>query len=312
MIPARVSKPIPVILDTDIGADIDDTWALAMMLKCPELDVKLVVADSGDTIYRAKLIARMLETAGRTDVTVGVGLPLRDHPKRRRQAMWIGGYELASYPGKVERDGVGAIIQTIMASPRPVTLIGIGPAPNLGAALDRQPAIARNTRFVGMYGSVCKGYNNSDTPCAECNVKGYTSELQKVFAAPWDITITPLDSCGVVQLKGDKYAKVAAAAESDPVIAALLENYGYWAQTYLGRETPAKSSILFDCVAVYLAFDDALLRMEDLPIRITDNGMTVIDPQARTVHVATGWRDYKGFEDLLVGRLLSPTISRRR
>jgi inosine-uridine nucleoside N-ribohydrolase len=312
MIPARVNKPIPVILDTDIGADIDDTWALAMMLKCPELDVKLVVADSGDTIYRAKLIARMLEVAGRTDVTVGVGLPLRENPKRRRQAMWIAGYELASYPGKVDRDGVGAIIQTIMASPRPVTLIGIGPAPNLGAALDRQPAIARNARFVGMYGSVRKGYNNSDTPCAECNVKGYTSELQKVFAAPWDITIAPLDSCGVVQLKGDKYATVAAAAESDPVIAALLENYGYWAQTYLGRETPAKSSILFDCVAIYLAFDDALLRMEDLPIRITDDGMTVIDPRARTVHVGTGWKDYEGFEDLLVDRLLSPTISPRR
>jgi hypothetical protein len=40
---------IPVILDTDIGTDIDDTWALAMLLKSPELDAKLVVSDSGDT-----------------------------------------------------------------------------------------------------------------------------------------------------------------------------------------------------------------------------------------------------------------------
>jgi len=28
---------IPVILDTDIGSDIDDTWALAMLLESPEL-----------------------------------------------------------------------------------------------------------------------------------------------------------------------------------------------------------------------------------------------------------------------------------
>ena len=35
---------VPVILDTDIGGDIDDTWALAMLLKSPELDLKLVYA----------------------------------------------------------------------------------------------------------------------------------------------------------------------------------------------------------------------------------------------------------------------------
>ena len=36
-------KKIPVILDTDIGDDIDDTWALALLLRCPELDPRLVV-----------------------------------------------------------------------------------------------------------------------------------------------------------------------------------------------------------------------------------------------------------------------------
>ena len=70
---------IPVILDTDIGGDIDDTWALAMMLKSPELDVKLVVTDTGNTTYRAKIAAKMLEIAGRTDVPVGVGLHLDDN-----------------------------------------------------------------------------------------------------------------------------------------------------------------------------------------------------------------------------------------
>ena len=48
---------IPVILDTDIGGDIDDTWALVMMLKSPELDVKLVTTDTGNTTYRAKVAA---------------------------------------------------------------------------------------------------------------------------------------------------------------------------------------------------------------------------------------------------------------
>ena len=37
-----MKKPVPVILDTDIGSDLDDTWALAMALKSPEIDLKLV------------------------------------------------------------------------------------------------------------------------------------------------------------------------------------------------------------------------------------------------------------------------------
>lgn len=42
---------MPVILDTDIGGDIDHTWALAMLPRCPELDVRLVVSDTGNTRY---------------------------------------------------------------------------------------------------------------------------------------------------------------------------------------------------------------------------------------------------------------------
>jgi len=69
-------KKIPVILDTDIGFDIDDLWALVMILKSPELDIKLITTDTGDTYYRAKLVAKTLEIANRTDIPIGVGIPL--------------------------------------------------------------------------------------------------------------------------------------------------------------------------------------------------------------------------------------------
>jgi len=56
----QITPRIPVILDTDIGTDIDDTWALAMLLRCPELDVRLILSDTGNTEYRARIIARLL------------------------------------------------------------------------------------------------------------------------------------------------------------------------------------------------------------------------------------------------------------
>jgi inosine-uridine nucleoside N-ribohydrolase len=153
---AAAVKRIPVILDTDIGDDIDDTWALGLALRSPELDVRLVVGDQGKSDYRARLIAKFLETAGRTDVAVGVGLEsnaMGDGP----QSPWIEGYRLRDYPGTVRRDGVQAIIDTIMQSDEPVTLIAVGPLPNIAEALKREPAIAQRARFVGMHGSVRLG-----------------------------------------------------------------------------------------------------------------------------------------------------------
>ena len=70
---------IPVIFDTDIGGDIDDTWALRLLLKSPEFDIKLILSDYPKhpayqkTTFRAKVIAKTLETAGRTDIPVGLG-----------------------------------------------------------------------------------------------------------------------------------------------------------------------------------------------------------------------------------------------
>src|SRR5580704_7918673 len=70
---APQAGPTPVILDTDIGDDIDDTWALGLLLQSPELDLKLVVGDYGKVEYRAKLLAKFLQRAGRGDVAVGLG-----------------------------------------------------------------------------------------------------------------------------------------------------------------------------------------------------------------------------------------------
>jgi len=299
---ANSHQRIPVILDTDIGTDIDDTWALAFMLRSPELDVKLVVTDTGDTTRRAGIVARMLEIGGRTDVPVGVGIHLEAAPLP--QAAWVEGYDLARYPGRVYEDGVGAIVETIMRSPEPVTLVCIGPLPNISAALAREPEIARRARFVGMHGSIRRGYGGSETVSAEYNVAHFPLACRKAFAAPWDVTITPLDTCGLVRLEGEKYRAVRDCQA--PLVQAVLENYRVWASNCAwsqGVDTETQSSVLFDPVAVYLAFSEELLAMERLGIRVTDDGYTVVDDTARAINCAMEWKDLPAFEDLLVQRL---------
>jgi hypothetical protein len=72
---AQSGKPELVLLDTDIGDDIDDAFALALVLQSPELKLLGVSTTWGDTPLRARLVRRMLKEADRPDIPVAEGQP---------------------------------------------------------------------------------------------------------------------------------------------------------------------------------------------------------------------------------------------
>jgi len=306
---AATATRIPVIFDTDIGTDIDDTWALTQLLRSPELDLKLVLTDTGDTHYRAMLAAKLLEAAGRTDVPVGIGQNRGMSDTVRNQLPWLAGYNLEKYPGRVYQDGVGALIELIMKSPEPVTIIAVGAVPNLALALQREPRIAAKCRFVGMHGSIDVGYGGSSTPAAEANVKDDPAGLRAVLSAPWrDILLTPLDTCGVVQLTGDDYHAIWSAT-GDPSLRALIENYCVFAPrvTWMKCDFFAtRSTTLFDCVAVYLATSESLVEVETVSFDITDDGYTRRSATGPfKARCALRWKNLPAFEAYLTKRLLT-------
>ncbi len=313
-LPAAAASPIknpariPVILDTDIGTDIDDTWALAMVLRSPELDLKFVLTDSADTKYRAAVAAKFLQAAGRGDVPVGIGFNQGSMPESdKNQAPWLVGYDMAKYPGKIHEDGIAAMIDVINRSTEPITIIAIGPVPNLALALQKDPGIAAKCRFVGMHGSFAKGYGDGP-PSAESNVKVDPAALRKVLSAPWrDILLTPLDTCGLVSLDGSRYHAIWCAT-ADPVLRPLLESYCIFAPRVTWMRCDfftTRSTTLFDCVAVYLAYAESLVETETVSFEITDDGFT--RPSAHgplKARVALRWKNLAAFEDHLTARLL--------
>lgn len=288
-------EKIPVILDTDISSDIDDTWALAMMLNSPELDIKLIVTTSGNTANKAQIVAKFLDIMGCTDIPVGIGIKALDAIEK--QGRWAEDYDLDTYPGVVYQDGVSAMVDKIMASDEQVTLISIGPVTNIAKALEQEPKIIEKAMFVGMQGWIYTGYSGFNSRSAEWNVWCDIKACQKVFKAPWDITITPLDTCAKVQLKGDKYQKVRNT--KTPIIETLMKNYDIFA----GGECTLSSTILYDTAAIYLALSEELFNMEDLNIKVNDSGYTVIDKAGKKIRCATSWKDLAAYEDFLVERL---------
>ena len=70
-----------------------------------------MVGDAGQASYRARVLARFLERAGRSDVPVGVGLDIE--PRGEAPGCLGQGLEVQSYPGKVYSDGVQALIEPL-------------------------------------------------------------------------------------------------------------------------------------------------------------------------------------------------------
>jgi inosine-uridine nucleoside N-ribohydrolase len=295
-------KPVPVIFDTDIGSDFDDMWALVMLLNSPELDVKLITTSTGDVAYRAKVVAKVLEIAGRTDIPIGIGSSKAKGDVGFRQYQWVDGYDLAKYPGKIYQNGAMAMVETIKNSKQKIKLICVGPTPTIEAALEIDPDIAKNAEFFGMQGSI------SNTKINEYNVARWIPGMKKILAADWNKTITPLDTCGDIILDGERYKKIQN--RNSKLTDAIMEAYRQWykAQNWIdpNKINPAiSSSILYDTVAIYLALNGDLLQIDEMPLVINDTGGTIVNQnEGRPVMVAIKWKNKQAFLDLLLERIL--------
>lgn len=303
--------PIPVILDTDLGDDIDDTWALAQVLGSPALDLRLIVTASDNTPEKTRLVAKMLEAWGRTDIPLATGKQTSDNPTNQRA--WLGDYDLAGYAGTVHADGVQALIDTVLGGVE--TICVIGPQTNLAEALKRNPEVGTRARIFAMAGSVHVGYGGKAEPDPEWNVFRDVEAARAVFAAPWPITMAPLDTCGTLTLSGEQHARVRASGH--PLARVVLENYALW--TNRKHYAQDATSVLFDTLAVQLIHDESQVEMEEVRLRIDDRGATVPDPAGRPVRCALTWKDMAGFEAALIaavttggGREFAPPVAYRQ
>ncbi|MGC1619525.1 MAG: nucleoside hydrolase, partial [Candidatus Acidiferrum sp.] len=124
-----------VIIDTDIGDDIDDAFAIALALKSPELEILGISTTFGDTEARAKIVDRILGEVGRTDIPVLAGTPTQtSNPMTQRLYGEGGHFAKSSHPNSVD-----FILDQIRRYPGQITLIAIGPLMNVGAIIDKDP-----------------------------------------------------------------------------------------------------------------------------------------------------------------------------
>ncbi|GAC1662229.1 MAG: nucleoside hydrolase [Candidatus Acidiferrum sp.] len=257
-----------VIIDTDIGDDIDDALAVGLALNSPELEVIGITSAWGDTKLRARLLDRLLRETDHGDIPVAIGI---ERHKEKEAAFSQAAWALRE-PAKPHQDAVDFLLQQIKKYPGEITLIAIGPETNLGAAIARDPATFRKLkRIVIMGGSVRLGYDDrapllSQPPVPEYNVVMDVPAAQAVFRSGIPLYIMPLDS---TQLKLEERERQMIFTRSRPLTDAMTLLYHLWS-----RETKQVTPTMFDAVAVAYAIDPQQCPTTPLHLEIDAEGFT--------------------------------------
>jgi inosine-uridine nucleoside N-ribohydrolase len=252
-------RPIPIVLDTDIGGDIDDAFALALILESPELDLRGVTTVSGDTRARARLAAKMLWEAGRGKVPVAAGEP--GGKLSIQQARWAEGF---TSPSLLSESAVDLLKAEIDRQHGEVTVVAIGPLTNVATLLKKYPAEQKKIkRIVLMGGSIARGYYPGSGPTAEYNIAADAGAAQTVFSSGIPILMAPLDV--TARLQFDEPHRQRLFALHTPMADALRALYILWNQP-----TPT----LHDPMAVALLIKPTLCQSRPLAIEIDARGMT--------------------------------------
>ena len=285
---AAASAKIPILLDTDIGTDIDDAFALALIVRSPELQLLGLTTVSGDTEARARLAAKLLWESGFRRVPVVAGEPGKPLPIA--QARWAKGFKS---PQQQSGNAADFLDATLRRQAGKTTIVAIGPLSNIAALLQKDPAVAKKIdQIVMMGGSIYHGYDESKTPVAEYNIASDPAGAQTVFRSGVHIMMAPLDVTAMLHLNAAGRHHVFT--NLSPMTDALAILYNLW-----NRLTPT----LFDPMAVAMLIDPSLCKTRPLSVQVDAKGFTRIadsQPPNATVALET---DPTKFFDFYLGRV---------
>ncbi len=256
-----------ILLDTDIGDDIDDAFALALALKSPEIELVGITTAWGDTQLRARLAQRFLQENGALAIPIAAGIPTKSIANFS-QAKWAEAG--APFNGKTEV--VNFLLEQARNHPGEITLVAIGPLTNIGAAIDRDAVEFRNfRRVVLMGGSIRKGYGDigyapDRGPQPEYNISSDVAAAQKLLASGVPIFMIPLDSNQPMLAEVKRNILSSAGTPMTNALAAL---YYQWAAA---NRTPTPT--LFDVMAMAYVIQPELCPVTEIHIRVDEKGFT--------------------------------------
>ncbi len=290
-----------IIFDCDVGGDVDDAYAIALLLTSPEFDILGIVMDSGDTPRRAQVACRLLYETGREEIPVIVGRKTWDNYDN--QFHWAEGFDkLKPSPG----NAADFILKNLRKYPGEIILFTVGPVSNIADILKKDPqALKLTKRVVSMFGSFYMGYDGGAKTDAEWNVKADIAASQIFVNCGADLTFAGLDITTFVRFNQQQLLKILM--RQSPLTNALSGLYQLWQYESYAQLEPT----LFDVVVVGMVLWPELFKTKEVHVAVTDSGFTEILPHKKA-NIKIGVTIQKDeFVQRVIDRLIKQNLGRK-
>lgn len=278
-----------IILDCDPG--MDDSMAIVMAVKSPELDVQAITTVNGNypvdvTSTNARKVLELLEETG-IPVARGMAEPIIRKSPSDPFTHGTDGQAEAFLPEPTmklsELDAVDLMIDIVKKNPGEITLISTGPMSNLAMAMKKAPEIKEMIHQIvaisGAFGLNDYAFVNAtgDTPQSEWNVYVDPEAAKIVYESGVKLVALGLDVATYFDVdfsSGD----IKKLGQSDKKEAAFLLK----AIQFVNKRGFDAYCTVIDCMAVAYVIDPTLVETMDAHVGVEAKdgltlGMTVID-----------------------------------
>src|SRR5262245_50317705 len=135
-----MAETVPLLLDTDIGSDIDDAVALSYLLRQPRCELLGITTVTANTAHRAALAEVLCSMAGRkVTIHAGATQPLLIGTDQREVPHYEAIGDRPRRKDYAANTAVEFLRRTIRTRPHEITLLGIGPMSNLALLFATDP-----------------------------------------------------------------------------------------------------------------------------------------------------------------------------
>jgi inosine-uridine nucleoside N-ribohydrolase len=235
-----LDKPtaVRILIDTDIGGDVDDALAVALAIHSPELDIKGISLVYEANEWRKGVLDNMLTVYNRTDIPVAVGA------EKPLIGLWNG-----KKPQNPAENKAAEFIIGLCDEDPGLVIAAIGPLTNIAAAICAAPRIAKGRKICLMGGAF-----NASQP--EWNILCDPEAADIVINSGADIDMIPLDvteKCRFTREEVDAFAEKGEEGRllHRMMVKCINDFEKAWGRTYL--------PILHDPLVISALFGNNLL-----------------------------------------------------
>ena len=282
--PGRAVERIPILIDTDVGADIDDSFALLLAFGSHELGVRGVTTVGRDTHNKAMMLCRFLTMTGRRHTRVAEGAK----PQPSRPITDLSKYYYHPDPifnrttKPVKESAAEFLYSRLKQQPKQVTVVALGPLTNIARMIDQHADSNTLIRRVILL---------------ESNISVDVAATRKILSSGIPVIVVTSKACQGLRLDDEDVKRVFSPGTA--LTRQVEAMYQMW-----DRHNPP----LGDALAIALCFDERLAVLENKALTIDDSGVLRMADGPSKLQVVTSVKstEFVGWYVNRISSLVSP------